>query len=66
MTDFGRSTRQNVIWDELQDIRDTVEYGLLGPEDGGYTGDDLVALEAAWDALVAEYEAIHTANETRG
>ena len=50
MTDFNRSTRQDEIWTELNEIRDTVDCGLLDPTDGEYTGDDLVALQAAWDA----------------
>ena len=66
MTDFNRSTRQDEIWTELNEIRDTVDCGLLDPTDGEYTGDDLVALQAAWDALVLEYVAIHTANSTKG
>ena len=66
MTDFGRSARQDVIWTELNEIRDTVDAGLLDPTDGEYTGDDLVALQAAWDALVVEYVAIHTTNGTIG
>ena len=66
MSDFDRTTRQNAIWDEMQEIRNTVDSGLLGPVDGGYTGDDLIALEASWQALVAEYVAIHTANNTKG
>ena len=66
MTDFGRSSRQDIIWTELNDIRDTVDAGLLDPTDGEYTGDDLVALQAAWDALVVEYVAIHVTNSTKG
>lgn len=66
MTDFGRTARQNEIWDELQVIRNTVGAGLLSPEEAEYDGDDLDALQASWDALVAEYEAIHAANETQG
>ena len=66
MTDFGRSSRQDIIWTELNEIRDTVGAGLLDPTDGEYTGDDLVALQAAWDALVVEYVAIHVTNSTKG
>jgi len=66
MTDFNRSARQDVIWTELNEIRDTVDAGLLDPTDGEYAGDDLVALQAAWDALVAEYVAIHVENSTKG
>jgi len=66
MTDFNRSARQDEIWTELNEIRDTVDAGLLDPTDGEYTGDDLVALQAAWDALVAEYVAIHVENSTKG
>ena len=66
MASFGRTARQDVIWGLLNAIRDTVDAGLLGPDDGDYDGDDAVALEAAWVALVAEYAAIHAANETFG
>ena len=66
MTDFNRSTRQDEIWTELNEIRDTVDCGLLDPTAGEYTGDDLVTLQATWDALVLEYVAIHTANSTKG
>ena len=65
MAVFGRSTRQGMIWDELQDIRDVVDYGLLGPDDGGYDEDD-GELQIEWEALVTEYNEIHTANETKG
>ena len=65
MATFGRTTRQNTIWDELNDIRVTVDSGLLGPDDGGYTEDD-GELQVEWEALVAEYAAIHTANKTKG
>ena len=66
MTDFNRSTRQDEIWTELNEIRDTTGGALLDPTDNGYEGDDLEALQAAWDALVLEYVAIHTANNTIG
>jgi len=66
MGSFGRTERQDVIWGELNAIRDTVDAGLLGPDDGDYDGDDLVALEAEWQALIAEYLAIHVANDTFG
>ena len=66
MASFGRSDRQEVIWGLLNAIRGTVDAGLLGPDDGEYDGDDAVALEATWVALVAEYAAVHTANETFG
>ena len=66
MASFGRTAAQDVIWVSLNDIRATVDKGLLSPDDGDYEGDDLVALQAEWDALVAEYVAIHTANETKG
>ena len=66
MTEFDRTTRQDEIWSELNEIRDTVGSGLLDPTDGEYAGDDLVALQASWDALVLEYVAIHTANSTIG
>ena len=66
MASFGRSDRQDAIWSLLNAIRGTVDAGLLGPDDGDYEGDDVVALTAAWDAYVVEYAAIHTANETFG
>jgi len=66
MTDFDRTTRQDEIWTELNEIRDTVDAGLLDPTDGEYAGDDLEALQASWDALVAEYVAIHLANDSKG
>ena len=66
MASFGRTARQDVLWGEFNAIRDTVDAGLLGPEDAEYDGADVVALTAAWDALVVEYAAIHTANETFG
>jgi len=66
MTEFDRTARQDVIWTELNEIRETVDSGLLDPTEGEYTGDDLVALQAAWDALEDEYNAIHTDNDTEG
>ena len=67
MADFGRTARQDVIWVELNGILDTVGEGALyPPDDSGYTGDDAAALQVAWDAYVAESEAIHTADETKG
>ena len=66
MADFDRTARQDVIWTELNEIRNTVDHGLLDPTDGEYTGDDLIALQAAWDALVLEYVTIHTTNGTIG
>ena len=66
MASFGRSDRQEAIWGLLNAIRGAVDAGLLGPDDGDYDGDDAVALEALWVALIAEYTAIHTANETFG
>ena len=65
MTYFGRTTRQNAIWDRMVEIRAIVDKGLYSPEDGDYTGDD-GELQTEWEALVVEYVAIHTANETRG
>ena len=65
MTDFGRSDRQNAIWSRLGEIRVIVDSGLLGPDAGEYDGDD-GELQTEWEALVVEYVAIHTANETRG
>lgn len=66
MADFERTARQDAIWTELNEIRDTVGGTLLDPTDSGYTGDDLDALQTSWDALVAEYVAIHLANSTVG
>ena len=66
MATIGRSTRQNAIWDRFEEIRAIVLYGLLGPDDGGYEGDDADALQTEWDALEVEYAAIHTANGTKG
>ena len=63
MTDFGRTTRQNVIWDELETMRDVGGDSLYGPEAGDY---DTNGDQDAYDVLVAEYEAIHAANETKG
>ena len=66
MTEFDRTTRQDEIWSELNEIRDTVDSGLLSPDEAEYAGDDAIALQASWDALVLEYVAIHTANSTKG
>ena len=44
MASFGRTERQDVLWGEFNEIRDTVDAGLLGPEDAEYDGDDVVAL----------------------
>ena len=63
MTSFGRSARQNVIWDEFQAIRDIGGDALLDPEAGEYENN---GLQDEWDALVTEYNEIHTANETKG
>ena len=66
MADFGRTDRQNAIWDRMGEIRYIVGDGaLLGPDDAGYTDDD-GELQAEWEALVLEYAAIHTENETEG
>ena len=66
MTDFSRSTRQEVIWDRLDAIRKTTSDGSLqSPDDAGYTGDD-GELQTEWEALIVEYDAIHAANETKG
>lgn len=66
MTTFARTARQDAIWTRLNEIRATADKGLLSPEDGGYTGDDLEALEEEYDTLVLEYKAIHEANGTKG
>lgn len=65
MTTFSRTDRQNAIWDRMVAIRAIVDKGLYGPDDGDYDGDD-GELQAEWEALVVEYVAIHTENETRG
>ena len=71
MATFGRTTRQGVIWDLLQDIRDEVDEGLRGPEEAvDYVeyegGPELVDLISDWDDLVEEYGEIHTENDTKG
>ena len=70
MTSFGRSARQNVIWDEFQAIRDEVGEGLRSPEDSSYMeyegGPELEDMIDDWNDLVNEYEEIHTENETKG
>ena len=67
MASFGRTVRQDVIWGEFNVIRGVIDKGLLSPEDGLEALDPLIALhQPTWDALVAEYAAIHTANETFG
>lgn len=71
MTEFGRTARQDVIWDEFQAIRDEIDEGLRSPEEavdyeeyeGGPQLDDM---QDAWDDLVEEYEEIHAENETKG
>ena len=66
MADFARSTRQGVIWDRIQEILYIVGEGArLGPDDAGYTGDD-GELQIEWAALLVEYKAIHTTNESKG
>ena len=67
MASFGRSDRQDAIWSLLNAIRGAIDMGLLSPEDGLEALDPLIALhQPTWDALVAEYAAIHTANDTFG
>jgi hypothetical protein len=66
MATFGRTARQDVLWDEFNDIRATVDKGLLSPDDAEYDGDDAVALQTRWDEVVTEYEAIHETNSTFG
>ena len=65
MTDFGRTTRQNAIWDRMVEIQAIVDAGLYGPDAGGYEGDD-GELQTEWEELVVEYVAIHTENSTKG
>ena len=66
MTSFARSTRQGVIWDRLNAIRETAGDGaLISPDDAGYTGDD-GELQIEYAALLVEYAAIHTTNESKG
>ena len=70
MTEFDRTARQNVIWDELQDLRDEVDEGLRSPEESSYIeyegGPELADMIVDWDDLVEEYDEIHEANETKG
>ena len=68
MTSFGRTTRQNAIWDRLNVIRAMYDQpgNLQEPEDGMPDDDDVVALQAEFVALVLEYAEIHTANSTFG
>ena len=66
MADFARSTRQGVIWDRLNAIRETAGDGaLISPDDAGYTGDD-GELQIEYAALLVEYAEIHATNETKG
>ena len=69
MASFGRTDRQEEIWEELNAIRATTLMGLLPTADWDeYAGTAVQkAIDiAAYDALVDEYVAIHTANDTRG
>lgn len=66
MATFGRTAEQDTLWDEFNDIRATVDKGLLSPDDAEYDGDDAVELQARWDAAETEYDAIHAENSTFG
>ena len=63
---FHRTERQDEIWEELNAIRDAVDAGLLGPEDGDMTGGQEIWLQDEWEILVSEYNAIHEAERTFG
>ncbi len=65
MASFGRTAAQDVIWVQLNGIRATVDAGLLGPDDGGYNGDE-GELQEAWEEYIVEYNEIHTENDTKG
>ena len=65
MATFGRTAAQDVMWVELNDIRNTVDAGLLGPEDGDYE-DGEGELQEEWEELIVEYREIHTDNGTFG
>ncbi len=68
MATFGRSTRQEAIWLRLNVIRNMYDQpgNLLEPETEMPDHDDVVALQAEFEALIVEYVAIHTANSTVG
>lgn len=70
MTSFGRTARQDVLWDGFQEIRNEVDEGLLSPEQSSYVeyegGPELEDLIDSWDDLVEEYNEIHTENSTKG
>ena len=70
MATFGRTPRQDTIWEELNAIREYYP-GLLDPTEGGYVQEEdddpeLVDLQDDWDDLVEEYEEIHVVNATKG
>ena len=68
MATFGRTARQDVLWGEFNGIRDIVDKGLLGPEEGEYDGLDPEPADLIdeWNDLVEEYADIHADNETFG
>ena len=70
MSEFGRITRQDTIWTELNDIRAEIDEGLRSPEESSYEeyegGPELADLQGDWEDLVEEYEDIHADNDTKG
>jgi len=70
MSEFGRTTRQDTIWSELNDIRIEIDEGLRSPEESSYVeyegGPELADLIDSWDGCVQEYEEIHAENDTKG
>ena len=63
---FGRTERQDVIWDAINVIRDEGYPGLLSPEDEEMTGGEEIWLQDEWEILISEYLAIHEAERTFG
>lgn len=71
MATFGRTARQEAIWVRLNVIRELYSPGdgLRDPDNStleDYTAEEIAVLQVEWDALIAEYAAIHTANDTLG
>ena len=64
MADFGRTSRQDTIWTELNDIRIEVDEGLRSPEESSYVeyegGPELVDLTDDWVSLVEVYSSALT------
>ena len=63
---FGRSARQSEIWRRIGAIRSMYESEgwQVEPEVGMPDHPDVVALQAEYVAILAEYAAIHLANNT--